>query len=71
MPVKSPIFEDGLEKLLKCNIGKNLKASSDLKGAIAESDVSIIAVGTPFDGNEIDLSFIRQVSFEIGEALKR
>jgi UDPglucose 6-dehydrogenase/GDP-mannose 6-dehydrogenase len=30
----------------------------------------LIAVGTPFDGDEIDLSYIRQVSADIGDALK-
>ncbi|HEC26066.1 MAG TPA: UDP-glucose/GDP-mannose dehydrogenase family protein [Gammaproteobacteria bacterium] len=66
----SPIYEKGLDELLQKNIGTRLKASSDLAAAVTESDISLIAVGTPFDGNEIDLKYIRQVSAEIGEALK-
>jgi len=65
----NPIYEEGLDKLLKKNIGKRLLASTDLKSAINNSDISLIAVGTPFDGNVIDLKYIRQVSKEIGECL--
>ncbi len=67
---KSPIHEEGLDNLLQKNIGGQLKATTDLKAAIEKSDVSLIAVGTPFNGNEIDLSYIRQVSANIGDALK-
>lgn len=66
----SPIYEKGLTELLQKNIGNRLKASTDLAAAIDASDVSLIAVGTPFDGSEIDLKYIRQVSGEIGDALK-
>lgn len=67
---KSPIHEAGLDELLQNNIGDRLKATTDLKAAVENTDVSLIAVGTPFDGNEIDLSYIRQVSADIGDALK-
>jgi UDPglucose 6-dehydrogenase/GDP-mannose 6-dehydrogenase len=66
----SPIYEKGLNELLQKNIGARLKASNDLAAAIEDADLSLIAVGTPFDGNEIDLSYISRVSTEIGEALK-
>ncbi len=65
-----PIYEVGLEDLLKEHIGKRLRASTDLRAAVIESDLSLIAVGTPFDGSAIDVSFIRQVSREIGAALR-
>ncbi|MGD9213063.1 MAG: UDP-glucose/GDP-mannose dehydrogenase family protein, partial [Desulfobacteraceae bacterium] len=42
-----PIYEKGLEPLLKKNIGKNLTATTDLTGAVLKSDISLIAVGTP------------------------
>jgi len=67
---KSPIHEKDLDKLLQKNIGGRLKATTDLKAAVAGTDVSLIAVGTPFDGNEIDLSYIKQVSADIGDAIK-
>lgn len=65
-----PIYEEGLEELLKANIGKRLRASTNLHEAVVNSDVSLIAVGTPFDGSSIDVSYIRQVSREIGAALR-
>jgi UDPglucose 6-dehydrogenase len=66
----SPIHEDGLDKLLNKNIGQKLRASSEFHNSIMNSSVSIIAVGTPFDGNLIDLKFVREVSKEIGISLK-
>jgi len=61
-----PIHERNLDSLLSKNIGKNLKFTTSLKDAILNSDISIIAVGTPFNGEEIDLIYIEQVSKEIG-----
>ncbi|MEM1239824.1 MAG: UDP-glucose/GDP-mannose dehydrogenase family protein [Cyanobacteria bacterium P01_H01_bin.26] len=65
-----PIYEDGLEELLKKNIQTNLKATTDLRQAVMESQISLIAVGTPFDGQTIDLRFIETVARQIGEVLK-
>lgn len=65
-----PIYEAGLEELLKKNIQRSLKATTDLRTAVMESELSLIAVGTPFDGNEIDLRYIKEVSRQIGEVLK-
>lgn len=65
-----PIYEDGLEELLKKNIQTNLKATTDLRQAVMESQISLIAVGTPFDGQAIDLCFIETVARQIGEVLK-
>jgi UDPglucose 6-dehydrogenase/GDP-mannose 6-dehydrogenase len=66
----SPIYEKGLEDLLRKNIDNNLRATTDFYKAVIETDVSLIAVGTPFDGTEIDLSFIERVSRHIGGVLK-
>lgn len=67
-----PIFENGLEDLLKKNIlNKRLVASTDLKKAVMESEISIIAVGTLFDGEKIDLTQIKKSAEEIGTALKK
>lgn len=65
-----PIYEDGLEDLLKKNVGKSLSATTDLRQAVLDTDISLIAVGTPFDGNEIDLTYIKTVARQIGEVLK-
>ena len=56
---QTPIFEEGLEELLKRNVGERLDATSDLAAAVEGSDVTMIAVGTPFDGTHIDLSAVR------------
>jgi len=66
---QSPIHEEGLDDLLRSNIGANLRASTDLEDAVLNSELSLIAVGTPFDGDKIDLSYIREVSRQIGEVL--
>ena len=66
----SPIYEKDLEKLLQNTIGKTLKATNDLSSSIKNTSISIIAVGTPFDGNLIDLSFIKEASKQIGCLLK-
>ena len=66
---QSPIHEEGLDDLLRSNIGTNLRASTNLEDAVLNSELSLIAVGTPFDGDKIDLSYIREVSRQIGEVL--
>lgn len=66
---QSPIHEEGLDDLLLSNIGTNLRASTNLADAVLNSELSLIAVGTPFDGDKIDLSYIREVSRQIGEVL--
>ncbi len=65
-----PIFECGLEPLLRKHIGGKLQATTDLRQAVLDSELSLIAVGTPFSGMEIDLRFIKEVSRQIGEVLR-
>ena len=65
-----PIFEKGLERLLKRNIGERLSATTDLNQAVLASNLSFIAVGTPFDGDNIDLTYIKTVTTQIGETLR-
>jgi UDPglucose 6-dehydrogenase len=64
------IFEKGLEALLQKNIGSRFNATTDLRRAVLETDLSLIAVGTPFKGDQIDLSYIQEVSRQIGETLR-
>ena len=66
----SPIFEVGLAELLKRNVPDRLVATTDLRHAVQETEISVIAVGTPFDGKVIDLRFIREVAELIGVALR-
>ena len=67
---KSPFFEKGLDDLLKRNLGSRFSATTDLREAVFGTDVTMIAVGTPFDGQSIDLSFIEEVSKNIGTVLR-
>ena len=62
-----PIYEEGLQELLTRNIGVNLKATTDLHQAVQDTEISMIAVGTPFDGSEIDLQYIVQVANQLGD----
>lgn len=66
----APIYERGLNDLLKRHAGDRLRATTDLADAVQQTDLSMIAVGTPFDGNEIDLTYIKNVSKQLGYALK-
>lgn len=68
---QSPIYEKGLEALLKKVIQKKLlRATTDLPGAITNTQITFIAVGTPSKKNDdIDLSYIKKVCQQIGAAL--
>lgn len=67
---QAPIHEKGLDELLARICGVNFRATTDLRAAVLGSEISMIAVGTPFDGDEIDLRYIRAAASQIGAALK-
>ncbi len=67
---RSPIFESGLDELLRQHVGQNLSATTDLAGAVAASTITFIAVGTPFNGRQIDLTAVLRATRQIGEALR-
>ena len=64
-----PIYEPGLEELLKSNVKeKRLFFTDDLSYAIKNSSVCFIAVGTPQDvDGSADLKYVTQVAQEIGK----
>jgi len=66
---ESPIFEAGLDELLRKHSGRALRATTDLAAAVGDTEVTLIAVGTPFDGREIDLRAVLEASRQIGAAL--
>lgn len=68
---ESPIFEAGLEELLRKHVGKGLSATTDLNAAVLGTELTLIAVGTPFNGKEIDLTFVLGATKQIGAALKQ
>jgi UDPglucose 6-dehydrogenase len=65
-----PIHENGLAALLQRHVGTRLRASTDLRVAVLDSEITFIAVGTPFDGERIDLSYVREVARQIGAVLR-
>ena len=65
-----PIHENGLAPLLQRLAGNRVKATTDLRAAVLATDVTFIAVGTPFDGKQIDLTYIREAARQIGVALR-
>lgn len=65
------IHEEGLKNLLDKNLGKNFEATINLEDSVLNTDVSIIAVGTPFNNGAIDLSYIESVSEDLGKALSK
>ncbi len=65
---KSPIYEKGLDEIIKKTIGKNLTATTSIRDAVLNSDVTFICVGTPpnSDGSS-DLRYITDASGNIGK----
>lgn len=66
----APIYERGLDDLLARHAGRTFSATTDLDAAVQHTDVTLIAVGTPFDGSAIDLRFVRTAATQIGAALR-
>jgi UDPglucose 6-dehydrogenase len=67
-----PIFEPGLEALVKSNYAeKRLMFTSDAEQALSQSDVVFIAVGTPPDEDgSADLKHVLKVAETIGQYLQ-
>jgi UDPglucose 6-dehydrogenase len=67
---KPPIYEKGLEELLRKHAGRNLKASSSYD-EVCNTEISFICVGTPSGPEgEADLSMIEAASRSVGESLQ-
>jgi GDP-mannose 6-dehydrogenase len=68
-----PILEPGIDTLLReAQIAGRLRATSDTAEAIAATELSIIAVGTPSTvTGALDLQYVRQVFRQIVEVLAR
>ena len=69
---KSPIFEKGIEALIKESVANGkLKATISANEAIANTEISLICVGTPsnIDGST-NLDHIKRVCSDIGKALR-
>ncbi|MCL4762498.1 MAG: nucleotide sugar dehydrogenase, partial [Burkholderiales bacterium] len=68
---RSPIFEAGLDELLRKHVPRSLQATIDLDAAMSDSDLTMIAVGTPFNGESIDLTAVLAAARSIGAVLRR
>ena len=64
-----PIHEDGLPELMAGVLGSRFSATTDLEHAVQSSDMTLIAVGTPFGEERIDLGQIESAARSIGEAM--
>ncbi len=64
-----PIYEPGLEKMIKNNVGKKrLFFSTSLKDNLHDAEAIFIAVGTPPDEDgSADLKYVLSVAREIGQ----
>jgi len=68
-----PIYEPGLEEILKKNYKQNrLKFTTDLKKAVSSSDIIFICVGTPTkkNSNSADLKYVFNVAKELKKIIK-
>lgn len=68
---KSPIYEPGLDQLIASGIQRgNLRFSTDLAGAVNDSEIIFVAVGTPpLPTGKADLSYVKAVAQSVGRAL--
>ena len=66
-----PIYEPGLEELIKVNVSEGrLTFSDDLKTAVEKSLICFIAVGTPQgEDGSADLKYVYEVAESIGKSL--
>jgi UDPglucose 6-dehydrogenase len=68
-----PVYEPGLDDVVRTARGRNLFFSTDVRGAIAESDIIFVSVNTPTKtygvgaGRAADLRYIESVARTIAE----
>jgi GDP-mannose 6-dehydrogenase len=68
----TPIIEKDIGEIIAEQVAAGrLVATTDVKSAVAATDVSLVCVGTPSLGNgHIDLKYVRRVCEQIGEGLR-
>ncbi|HJR05860.1 MAG TPA: nucleotide sugar dehydrogenase [Pyrinomonadaceae bacterium] len=69
---RSPIVEAGINELIAEMVAsKRLRATTDTRDAVLNSEVSLVCVGTPSNQNgSLDLTYVRRVCEEIGQVLE-
>ncbi len=67
----SPVIEEGLDVLMRRGVEEGrITATTDHRTAVADSEMAVVAVGTPSQPNgNIDLSHVQDVMGQIGSAL--
>jgi len=70
---QAPIVEEGIQELISDVVSSGkLRATTDAAEAVAETDISMLCVGTPSRANgSIDLSYVERVSEQIGVCLSK
>ena len=68
---RSPVVEPGLDEMLgKAVADGKLRATTDAKEAVHNSELSLICVGTPSQRNgSLNLEYLERVTQQIGEAM--
>jgi GDP-mannose 6-dehydrogenase len=69
---RSPIVEAGINEVIASGVQSgHLRATTDSSEGVRNSQISLVCVGTPSKPNgSLDLSFVKRVCEEIGEALR-
>jgi GDP-mannose 6-dehydrogenase len=69
---RSPVVETGVEEMIASAVAEGrLRATTDHRAAIRESELAIVCVGTPSRGNgDLDLTYVRRVCEDIAEVLR-
>ena len=69
---KSPVIERGVDLMIAQAVAEGrLRATTDPRMAIRDSELALVCVGTPSRGNgDLDLSHVRRVCRDLAEALR-
>src|SRR4051812_3231894 len=69
---RMPIYEPGLEEMVRRNHGERLQFTIDLANSVAASEIVFIAVGTPQGENgSADLQHVLAVAHDIGRSITK
>lgn len=70
---QTPIVEEKIGDIVKAVVQSGqLKATGDVAGAIADTSVSLICVGTPSRSNgDLELDYVKRVAEQIGDSLAK
>ena len=65
-----PIYEPGLEEIVKRNYSKNLNFEIEVAKAVVQSEVIFIAVGTPsLSDGSVNLDYVKSAAESIGRSM--